>query len=199
MFVLRNNYGVRCQHRQLINRNARTRPALTSYRSRRGSFGDADLQYMYVPQTALPFDRTSTLPFPVEIMPMPTFQSWRNVPDLTGLLPRSLTAMPLAVILRELDTTSMIRRSRSISTSRLSRRSENGVRVAGVVKVYRCPRQSGHRARCLWIFCVTRHSNRQTAWNLLLQAVCLARCSPFANAVRQIEQVSVESSRPTWK
>ena len=129
----------------------------------------------------------------------PTFQSWRNVPDLTGLLPRSLTAIPLAVVRRELGTTSMVRRSRTISTSGPSRRSESGGRVAGVVKVYRCPRQSGHRARCLWIFCVTRHSNRQIAWNLLLQAVCLARCSPSANAVRQIEQVSVESSRPMWK
>ena len=170
---------------------------LTSYRSRRGSFGDAGPQY--VPQMALPFDRTSTLPFPVEIMPIPTFQSWRNVPDPTGLLPRRLTTMPLAVVLREPNTTSMVRRSRTISTSGLSRRSVSGGRVAGVVKVYRCPRQSGHRARCLWIFCVTRHSNRQIAWNLLLQAVCLARCSPSANAVKQIEQVSVESSRPAWK
>jgi hypothetical protein len=184
---------VRCQHRQL-NRNARARPALTSYRSRRGFFGDAGLQY--VPQTALPLNRTSTLPFRAKIMPMTTFQSWRNVPDLTRLLMRSLTAMPLAVVLRELDTTSTVRRSRTISPSR---KSESGARVAGVVKVYRCPRQSGHRARCLWIFCVTRHSNRQMAWNLLLQAVCLTRYSLSANAVRQIEQVSVESSRPTWK
>jgi hypothetical protein len=194
--IAEQSYGVQYQHRQL-NRNACARPALTDYRSRRGSFGDAGLQY--VQRTALPFDWTSTLPFPVEIMAMPTFQSWRNVPDLTGLLMGSLTTMPLAVVLRELGTTSTVRRSRTISTSGPSRKSESGGWVAGVVKVNRCPRQSGHRARCPWIFCVTRHSNRQMAWNLFLQAACLARCSLSANAVRQIEQVSVKSSRPTWK
>ena len=196
MFALRNNLMM-CDASTDNLTGMLVQGHLTSYRSRRGSFGDAGPQY--VPQMALPFDRTSTLPFPVEIMPIPTFQSWRNVPDPTGLLPRRLTAMPLAVVLREPNTTSMVRRSRTISTSGLSRRSVSGGRVAGVVKVYRCPRQSGHRARCLWIFCVTRHSNRQIAWNLLLQAVCLARCSPSANAVKQIEQVSVESSRPAWK
>jgi hypothetical protein len=70
---------------------------------------------------------------------MLNFQSWRNVPNLTGLRLKPLAAMPLAVVLRELGTTSTVRRSRTISTSRPSRRSESGCRVAGVVKVYRCP------------------------------------------------------------